>query len=256
MSTMLLSAQLVPAPACRPGRHRARPVAASCAPASPDAAQLVEDALGAALLRAVLESRGEVSQAVAWVPREGCSARGAPWPKGTRLFELAPPGPLGGAPAEPSGTVPKGVLLRRVAADARSGPCGWSERLVASGFLPDRPSAWAVCEFHTLSTAAQETLVEEAGTVAALRSELLASAHVSDERRLRTLLAAAGFQLLAWESLEAVAASSGVPSAPGCEALALFAASKTRLTGRQEDDLREQLQRAELESGEEGFADA
>ena len=46
-----------------------------------------------------------------------------------------------------------------------------------------------------------------------------------------------------------------LPAANGGER-AVFSATKTRLTGVQHERLQEELERAEVEGGEEGFADA
>ena len=186
------------------------------------------------------------------------------WPAGVRLFELGPHDALAHAELtfHGQGIRPeKSILLRRVAADvsgsAASGG-GWDSRLLAAGFKPDEATAWAVQGAHLLQPHAVEALFSELGGVAAIGSVVTGECALP-EPQLRTLLAQCGFQFEACESVLDVAAGLGRQlSSAGSEdgAHLLFSARKTRLTGVQHDRMQAELQRAEDESGEEGFADA
>ena len=185
------------------------------------------------------------------------------WPTGTCVFELGPHDALAHAElvfhrlaVRPA----KGVLQRRVPADvsgAAAAGDGWAERLLAAAFLPDRPTAWGLQGLHLLQPGAREALLQELGSVAAMGSSVTGEAPASAEAQLRNLLAACGFQLDAMAPLSEVAASLGrlLPDA-GDESRAIFSATKTRLTGVQRERLQAEMERAELEGGEEGFNDA
>jgi hypothetical protein len=60
----------------------------------------------------------------------------------------------------------------------------------------------------------------------------------------------------AYAPLSEVAASLGRAAPPEAATRALFSATKTRLTGVQHERMQDELFRAEVETGEEGFADA
>ena len=100
-------------------------------------------------------------------------------------------------------------------------------------------------------------LSSELGGVAAMGSAVTGEVRLSDAAALGTLLAQCGFQLDAAAPLREVAEGLGrpLPAANGGER-AVFSATKTRLTGVQHERLQEELERAEVEGGEEGFADA
>jgi len=190
------------------------------------------------------------------------------WPAGVRLFELGPHDALAHAELtfHSQGIRPeKSILLRRVAADvsgtAASGG-GWESRLLAAGFKPDEATAWAVQGTHLLHPRAVETLFSELGSVAAIGSVVTGECALP-EPQLRTLLAQCGFQFEACESVLDVAAglgrellSGGTGDNARTNAHLLFSARKTRLTGVQHNRMQTELQRAEDESGEEGFPDA
>ena len=185
------------------------------------------------------------------------------WPAGVRLFELGPHDALAHAELVFHGQAirpNKSILLRRVPADVSgSAACGtgWASRLLAAGFMPDEATAWALQGMHLLQPSAVEALLVELGSVAAVGSSATGESALP-EAQLRTLLAQCGFQLDACERLSDVAAGLGreLPSVGSVAARVLFSACKTRLTGVQQERMHAELQRAEYESGEEGFGDA
>ena len=185
------------------------------------------------------------------------------WPVGVRLFELGPHDALAHAELafHGQGIRPnKSMLLRRVPADVSGKAAlgnGWASRLLAAGFMPDEATAWALQGVHLLQPCAVEALLVELGSVAAIGSVATGEAALP-EMQLRTLLAQCGFQLEACEPLPDVAAALGreLPSTGSDGERVLFSARKTRLTGVQHERLQAELQRAEDESGEEGFGDA
>ncbi len=185
------------------------------------------------------------------------------WPAGVRLFELGPHDALAHAELAFHGQAirpNKSILLRRVPADvsgtAASGN-GWASRLLAAGFMPDEATAWALQGMHLLQPSVVEALLVELGSVAAIGSVVTGESALP-EVQLRTLLAQCGFQLDACERLTDVAAGLGreLLATGTADARMLFSARKTRLTGVQQERLQEELQRAEYESGEEGFGDS
>jgi methyltransferase (TIGR00027 family) len=181
-----------------------------------------------------------------------------PWPPSVRLFELAPFDAVAHAElafARAGVRAAKGLLLRRVAAEDS---LGWTERLLAAGFMPDRTSAWALQGLHTLSREALLEVMLEVGEAAAVGSSLVGEVLLQDaETGLGAMLAGAGIQLQSWAPLQEVGASLGRTLVPEEQPRALFSAAKTRVTGRQFEAMREELQRAEGDDiGEDGFADA
>jgi methyltransferase (TIGR00027 family) len=182
------------------------------------------------------------------------------WPSGVCVFELGPHDALAhaelafhGAAIRPA----KGLLLRRVAADVSGADAaggGWAARLLAAGFLPDRPAAWALQGLHLLQRGALEALLQELGGVAAMGSDVTGEVGLP-EAAVRAIAADCGFRLDAYAPLHEVAAGLGREVPPEATR-ALFSATKTRLTGVQHERLQMELQRAEYDEGEEGFADA
>lgn len=184
------------------------------------------------------------------------------WPPGVRCFELAPFDAVAHAELAftRAGVKPaRGTLVRRVAADV-SGPgargAGWTERLQQAGFSANLPSVWALQGLHLLPDDALTALTVEAGDCAALHSEVVGEVSVDAmQRHFGALLADAGFQLEQWATLQEVGAELGRTLGPDAAQRAVFHAIKSRLTGVEHDTLRAEIDRAEYETGEEGFND-
>jgi O-methyltransferase involved in polyketide biosynthesis len=184
------------------------------------------------------------------------------WPTGVCLFELGPHDALAHAElAFHSAAIrpAKGLLLRRVPADvsgAAAAGGGWAARLLAAGYIPDRPTAWALQGLHLLPHGALSALLQELGGVAAIGSAVTGELRLP-EAAAGVLLAECGFQLEAYAPLRDVAAGLGrAVAAAGGDGRCVFSATKTRLTGVQHERLHDELARAEMEGGEEGFPDA
>lgn len=220
---------------------------------------VVARCLDAALLNAVCS--GNVRQVV--VVGHGADTRALRllWPAGVCIFELGPHDALAHAElAFHSAAIRpgKGVLLRRVSADVSSTTAtgvGWTARLLAAGFLPDRASTWALQGLPLLQRHAADALLQELADVAALGSSVTGETQLS-EPAARTLLAECGFRLDAYTPLHEVAAALGRELRFASNGGAMFCATKVRLTGVQHEELQAELQRAEVDSGEEGFADS
>ncbi len=233
---------------------------ASVEPIVCDTEAVVARAFDAALLNAVQAE--DVRQGVVLGHGGDTRAYRLPWPTGVRVFELAPFDAVAHAElafARVGVRAAKGVLLRRIAADVsttHAAGTGWTQPLLSAGFMADRTSTWALQGLHLLQPGALTALLLEVGDVAAVGSTLTGEVRLHDaERSLGALLASAGFQLEAWAPVQEVAAGLG-RAVGACEPpRALFSATKTRVTGRQHDEMRAELQRAEGEAGEEGFAD-
>ena len=175
-----------------------------------------------------------------------------PWPQGVCFYELGPHAALAHAELSLLASAAQAPRLRRVAADAAPG-VAWAPQLLAAGYMPDRPGAWALQGLHRLGSEEVAATLQEVGSLAALGSSVTGEAALP-EAPLSALLAAAGFRLDAWAPLGEVAASLGRQvEAPG---RVVFAATKARFTGVQEERLREQLHFHESETSEEGFEEA
>jgi len=125
-----------------------------------------------------------------------------PWPVGTCIYHVASEEGHRWAERilkETKAYVKRGCLMRRVTADLRAGDEGWTDRLVACGFQPDRPAVFAIqglAELDELPLSALHALFGELAGVAAHRSVVVGELPAMRGDKAQELLAAHGF--LGW----------------------------------------------------------